>query len=467
MRSSAKGISRALWRAARRNRRAAPRPAIARARRDALCHPRAVRPSRQDAAVRRCGDRRRHRRVVVAVRDPSASRAAGSSNCAPPAFTWTSASSATRRSSSTRRSSTRTRAIALGDAQARAVGRRRDRRSDRRAVAGSRVRSRALEVHRLRANADAIAVGVGTVLADDPELTVRDALAPRVPPRRVIFDSTLRTPAGVAPRTHGAIEIPTSIVGGPNRSRRAAGRRSWPPESRCCRSRFTRRRAARVARAREYASLYVEGGARLAGSLASRSRWWTASLSFNHRSCSDDGRASRRLRSRRPDFERSLVERPRRRAADVRRRPHDHLRAQGRAVFTGLIDDVGVVSDVTETEAGREFRIECRYDDLAVGESIAVNGACLTVRELGPGWFTAAAIVHDAWPHDDGSLARRPAGQSRARTPRGRPAWRALRAGTRGRRRGRSRTCGQQGDARLIDLALPPGLAELMVLHGR
>jgi diaminohydroxyphosphoribosylaminopyrimidine deaminase/5-amino-6-(5-phosphoribosylamino)uracil reductase len=44
------------------------------------------------------------------------------------------------------------------------------------------------EVHRLRANADAIAVGVGTVIADDPELTVRGAVRPRIPPSRVVFD---------------------------------------------------------------------------------------------------------------------------------------------------------------------------------------------------------------------------------------------------------------------------------------
>jgi diaminohydroxyphosphoribosylaminopyrimidine deaminase/5-amino-6-(5-phosphoribosylamino)uracil reductase len=50
------------------------------------------------------------------------------------------------------------------------------------------------EVHRLRANVDAIAVGVGTVLADDPQLTVRGTIRPRVQPTRVIFDRNAETP---------------------------------------------------------------------------------------------------------------------------------------------------------------------------------------------------------------------------------------------------------------------------------
>jgi riboflavin synthase len=62
-------------------------------------------------------------------------------------------------------------------------------------------------------------------------------------------------------------------------------------------------------------------------------------------------------------------------------------------MFTGLIDDVGVVERVERTEAGRELRFATRYSALTAGESIAVNGACLTVREHGEGWFSAAAIV--------------------------------------------------------------------------
>ena len=49
-------------------------------------------------------------------------------------------------------------------------------------------------VHRLRAQSDAIAVGIGTVLADDPLLTVRSGRRPRVAPLRVVFDRSARLP---------------------------------------------------------------------------------------------------------------------------------------------------------------------------------------------------------------------------------------------------------------------------------
>lgn len=62
-------------------------------------------------------------------------------------------------------------------------------------------------------------------------------------------------------------------------------------------------------------------------------------------------------------------------------------------MFTGLVDDVGVVERVERTEAGRTLRIASRYTRLAIGESIAVNGACLTVLDHGAGWFSVAAIV--------------------------------------------------------------------------
>jgi diaminohydroxyphosphoribosylaminopyrimidine deaminase/5-amino-6-(5-phosphoribosylamino)uracil reductase len=52
-------------------------------------------------------------------------------------------------------------------------------------------------VHRLRSQVDAVAVGVGTVLADDPQLTCRMGVRGR-DPLRVIVDSRLRTPHDAA-----------------------------------------------------------------------------------------------------------------------------------------------------------------------------------------------------------------------------------------------------------------------------
>lgn len=64
---------------------------------------------------------------------------------------------------------------------------------DGRWVTGAAARD---DVQRLRARVDAILTGVGTILADDPRLSVRVPLEGRPAPQRVVLDSSLRTPPG-------------------------------------------------------------------------------------------------------------------------------------------------------------------------------------------------------------------------------------------------------------------------------
>ena len=62
-------------------------------------------------------------------------------------------------------------------------------------------------------------------------------------------------------------------------------------------------------------------------------------------------------------------------------------------MFTGIVDAIGEVSGVKRTSVGVELTVTCTYPDLVPGESIALNGACLTVREAAAGWFSVAAVV--------------------------------------------------------------------------
>jgi len=78
--------------------------------------------------------------------------------------------------------------------------------------------------HRLRAIHDAVLVGVGTVLADDPRLTVRNARGRT--PLRVIVDSRARTPAEAAILTADEIPPVIAVTGQAPKKRLAALQRA-------------------------------------------------------------------------------------------------------------------------------------------------------------------------------------------------------------------------------------------------
>jgi riboflavin synthase len=49
-------------------------------------------------------------------------------------------------------------------------------------------------------------------------------------------------------------------------------------------------------------------------------------------------------------------------------------------MFTGIVETTGTIRDVRDEEGGRRIRVDTDLDGLSHGQSIAVNGTCLTVE---------------------------------------------------------------------------------------
>jgi riboflavin synthase len=134
-------------------------------------------------------------------------------------------------------------------------------------------------------------------------------------------------------------------------------------------------------------------------------------------------------------------------------------------MFTGLIEEIGVLQATQRTDAGVELRISSKYSDLAKGESIAINGVCLTVLDFGAGWFTVAAMVM--------TIGRTTIGDWNTGTRVNLE--RAMRADSRFGGHivqghvdgvGIVESVEKVGDAVLVDVAIPAELAKTLVLHG-
>ncbi|MCU0655760.1 MAG: bifunctional diaminohydroxyphosphoribosylaminopyrimidine deaminase/5-amino-6-(5-phosphoribosylamino)uracil reductase RibD [Polyangiaceae bacterium] len=133
-------------------------------------------------------------------------------------------------------------------------------------VTGEEARSK---VHELRAERDAVAVGINTAIADDPRLTVR--YVPGSHPVRVVFDTQLRLPMNSKLVTT-AREVPTWVISGmdaPQEAEEALQARGVVVlrVPRSSEGRVDMRAALQVLAEQQIVSLLIEGGAELAGSL--------------------------------------------------------------------------------------------------------------------------------------------------------------------------------------------------------
>lgn len=137
---------------------------------------------------------------------------------------------------------------------------------DSRWITGEEARRRA---HLLRRRHDAVMVGVGTVLADDPELTVRHGLGEGRAPARVVVDSRLRTPTSarlLCDRSAPALIAAAAPLRQPEAGRlRAAGAELLELEGED--GMVSLRALLEELGRREMTSVLVEGGPTLAGRL--------------------------------------------------------------------------------------------------------------------------------------------------------------------------------------------------------
>lgn len=65
-------------------------------------------------------------------------------------------------------------------------------------------------------------------------------------------------------------------------------------------------------------------------------------------------------------------------------------------MFTGIVEEIGAVKGISRGQHSAVITVSAKkvLQGTVPGDSIAVNGICLTVTSLGPGWFTAD-VMHE------------------------------------------------------------------------
>lgn len=125
-----------------------------------------------------------------------------------------------------------------------------------------------LRVHELRDRYDAILVGIGTVLHDDPSLTTRLPDRQGKHPLRIVLDSMARTPRTAKLLTDGAVPTLIAVTARASQERVAALRQAGAEVLVCGEGpRVDARALLKALGEREISSVFVEGGGRVNASL--------------------------------------------------------------------------------------------------------------------------------------------------------------------------------------------------------
>ena len=276
-------------------------------------------------------------------------------------------------------------------------------------------------VQQLRMENDAVLVGIGTVLADDPMLTVRMPGVDKKP-LRVVADSSLRIPLG-SQLVQTAQDYPTAVAGVQGQcpaSKREMlierGVAVW--ELPAVDGQVDTRALLLEMGSREVVGLLLEGGSllnasflqaraidkyiffvapRIIGGSSAPGPFGSSGGGDPGRGAVSDG-AGVPSSWRRPDDHRIPgTETGGPNTGPAMRGRRDRLVTQMlaepegvSAIFTGIVEETGLIRGLASGQSSASLTVEAArvLDGLRLGDSIAVNGACLTVTGFSASTFT-------------------------------------------------------------------------------
>jgi len=136
-------------------------------------------------------------------------------------------------------------------------------------------------------------------------------------------------------------------------------------------------------------------------------------------------------------------------------------------MFTGIIEEVGNVKELRVSAQGARIGVSCRnlWKELATGDSVAVNGVCLTAVEKGGGAFYADISEESLMRSNLGKLKKgMPVNLERALTLESRLGGHLVQGHVDGM--GTVKEFRESGEGRVYTFSAPPAVAQFLVEKG-